>query len=93
MYDGEPKYFTKEELRETVSQNMANRKNRERRPPFNFKSGAVYDGEWLGMHLPARSRQAGRNLIYLPPPPPQATSETDRGLNAGLTERDMKVRG
>lgn len=50
ILDSEPKYFTKDEQRETLSQNIGNPNVRERRPPYQFKSGAYYEGEWLGIH-------------------------------------------
>ena len=31
-----------------LQKDHTNSKDREKRPPFKFKSGAVYDGEWVG---------------------------------------------
>ena len=46
---GSSKYFTQEEARETVSQRIykANQP-RENRPPYKFKTGAIYQGQWKG---------------------------------------------
>jgi len=42
---GSSRYFTKEESMETVSRNKYNPKQeREQRPPYTFKTGAVYLG-------------------------------------------------
>ena len=47
---GSSKYFTYEESKETISSKKAFDPNqrREKRPPYSFKSGAVYTGEWKG---------------------------------------------
>jgi hypothetical protein len=43
------KYFTKDEAKETVSSKKYDPKaRRERRAPYTYNSGAVYEGEWLG---------------------------------------------
>lgn len=44
------RYFTLDESRETVSKNRAYDPNavREKRPTYTFKTGATYDGEWIG---------------------------------------------
>ena len=43
------KYFTYEESKETVSKKIYNpEQKREKRPPYQFKTGAVYVGEWKG---------------------------------------------
>ena len=46
---GSSKYFTQEEARETLSKNLYNPNQvREQRPPYTFKTGAVYTGQWKG---------------------------------------------
>lgn len=46
---GSSKYFTYEESKETVTKKVYNPdQQRERRPPYTFKTGAVYTGEWKG---------------------------------------------
>jgi len=47
---GASKYFTLDEARETIDPSRLYNPNQalEKRPPFTFKSGAVYEGEWLG---------------------------------------------
>ena len=47
---GSSKYFTYEESKETVSNTKKYNPNqkREKRPPYQFKTGAVYTGEWKG---------------------------------------------
>jgi len=44
------RYFTIEESRETVSKSRIYDPNakREKRPIYTFKTGATYDGEWMG---------------------------------------------
>ena len=41
------RYFSREEIIETSLQQFSS-KAREKRAPFHFQSGAVYDGEWVG---------------------------------------------
>lgn len=46
---GSSKYFTYEESKETVTKNKYDpNARREKRPPYVFKTGAVYTGEWRG---------------------------------------------
>lgn len=46
---GSSKYFTQIEAKETVTNRRYNRNEpREQRPPYTFKSGAIYTGEWKG---------------------------------------------
>ena len=47
---GSSKYFTYEESTETLStkKQFDPNQKRERRPAYNFKSGAIYSGEWKG---------------------------------------------
>ncbi|CDW71402.1 UNKNOWN [Stylonychia lemnae] len=46
---GSSKYFTYEESKETVSKKRYDpNQQRERRPPYTFKTGAVYTGQWKG---------------------------------------------
>ena len=44
------RYFTIDESRETVSKNRPYDPNarREKRETYEFKTGATYDGEWIG---------------------------------------------
>lgn len=42
------KYFTHDESRETLSSKLTTTNLREDRPPYRFKSGAVYTGQWKG---------------------------------------------
>ena len=44
------RYFTQEESRETISGTRIYDPNakRERRPLYSFKTGATYEGEWVG---------------------------------------------
>lgn len=48
LMEAEAKYFTREEIQETLALNLENRKNREKRMPFIFRSGSVYEGNWVG---------------------------------------------
>jgi len=46
---GSSKYFTYEESKETVTKNTYKPdQKREKRPPYQFKTGAIYIGEWKG---------------------------------------------
>jgi hypothetical protein len=46
---GSSKYFTYEESKETVTKKRFDpNQKRERRPAYQFKTGAVYTGEWKG---------------------------------------------
>ena len=46
---GSSKYFTQEEARETITKNLYNpHAAREKRPPYTFKTNAIYTGEWRG---------------------------------------------
>jgi len=44
------RYFTIDESRETVSKSRQYDPNarKEKRPTYTFKTGATYDGEWIG---------------------------------------------
>jgi len=42
------RYFTQEESRETLGKIYNPNAQRESRPPYKFKSGAIYKGEWKG---------------------------------------------
>jgi len=42
------KYFTAEESKETLLGKQSGIPEREDRPPYRFKSGAVYVGQWKG---------------------------------------------
>jgi hypothetical protein len=48
--NADPKYFNIDERKETVSNNMKYDPNvkREKRPTYSFKTGATYNGEWIG---------------------------------------------
>ncbi len=41
-----PRYFNPEEIEEG---DFVNSTTREKRPPKTFKSGAIYEGEWIGV--------------------------------------------
>ena len=46
---GSSKYFTQEEARETISKRLYDPDQpREQRPPYQFKTGAIYTGQWKG---------------------------------------------
>ena len=46
---GSSKYFTQEEARETISKRLYDPDQpREQRQPYQFKTGAIYTGQWKG---------------------------------------------
>jgi MORN repeat len=50
LSQSESKYFTIDELKETMGQSSAYNPtgNREERPTYTFKTGAKYTGQWVG---------------------------------------------
>jgi len=50
FFKADSRYFTIDESRETISKTRTYDPNakRERRPTYRFKTGAMYDGEWIG---------------------------------------------
>jgi hypothetical protein len=63
---GSSKYFTFVEFKETVSANNKGSlmQPREKRQPYQFKTGAIYDGEWKGGFRDGQGKQTWPDGAY-----------------------------
>lgn len=63
---GSAKYFTLAELMETSTMPHAsvNSKQREKRPKYQYQSGAIYDGQWFGLVRDGKGTQTWPDGAY-----------------------------